>query len=321
MTRKFSFGIQAFDAESPAQWRDLARKAEDLGYRSFHLADHYLGGGPALEAANHPPQNLAATVAMTIAAEATSTIKIGCRVYCVDYHHPVVLAKEVATLHWFSGGRVEFGLGAGWIASEYEAMGIPLDPPGTRIGRLEEFVAVSRAAFTGELLDMDGEHVHAVGFNASPALATPPPIMIGGGSPRVLRLAGRVADIVSINFNNSAGKIGPAGVGSGTQAGTTDKVSWIREGAGDRFDEVEIEIGAYFTVVTDDAPTVRAGFGQMFGLTADDIAGHPHCLMGTVDEICDILQERRETYGITYVTVGGANIDAFAPVVARLAGA
>jgi probable F420-dependent oxidoreductase len=319
MTKPFSFGLQAYSTESPEEWRDLARQAEDLGYRSFHLADHYLGGGPALEAANHPPQNLAATVAMTIAAEATSTIRIGCRVYCVDYHHPVVLAKEVATLQWFSGGRVEFGLGAGWIASEYEAMGIPLDPPGARIDRLEEFVALSRAAFTGDLLDIRGAHTHAVGFNASPSVEAPP-IMIGGGSPKVLRLAGRVADIVSINFNNSAGKIGPAGVGSGTQTGTADKVSWIREGAGNRFDGIEIEIGAYFTVVTDDAPTVRAGFGQMFGLSADDIAAHPHCLMGTVDEICDILQERRETYGISYVTVGAPNVEAFAPVVAKLAG-
>jgi probable F420-dependent oxidoreductase len=320
MTHPFSFGLQAYTAESPAQWRELARMAEDLGYRSFHLADHYLGGGPALDAANHPPQNVAAVPAMAIAAEATSTIKIGCRVLCVDYHHPVVLAKEMATIDWFSGGRTEIGLGAGWIASEYDAMGIALDRPGVRIERLEETVGLFRAAFTGELLEVAGSHVHAVGFNAAPALAHVPPIMIGGGSPRVLRLAGRIADIVSINFDNSAGKIGPAGVGSGTQAGTTDKVAWIRDGAGERFGEIEIEIGAYFTVVTDDAPTVRAGFGQMFGLSADDIAAHPHCLMGTVEEICDILEERRETYGISYVTVGAPNVAAFAPVVARLSG-
>jgi probable F420-dependent oxidoreductase len=316
----FRFGLQAYAADSPSQWRDLARRAEELGYSSFHLADHYFGPGPALEASNHPLQNLASVPAMTVAAEATNTIRIGCRVFCVDYHQPFVLAKEIATMAWFSGGRLEAGLGAGWIASEYDALGIPLARPGVRINRLRETVALVRAFATGEPLDQQGDFVKVTATAGTPVLDAPPPIMIGGGSPRVLRLAGEVADVVSLNFDNSAGKIGPHGVGSGTAGGTADKVSWIREGAGERFDAIEIEIGAYFTVVTDHADAVRGQFATMFGLDADQVALHPHCLIGSTDEIVDILRRRRDELGISYVTVGAPNIDAFAPVVDRLAG-
>ena len=122
MTPPFRFGLQSYSSETPDAWRDLAKKAEAIGFSSFHLADHYIGEGPSLTAANHPVQNLAAIPAMMVAAEATDSIRIGCRVLCCDYHQPVVLAKEVATIDWFSGGRLELGLGAGWIQSEYEAV-------------------------------------------------------------------------------------------------------------------------------------------------------------------------------------------------------
>ena len=127
MIKPFRFGIQSYSADSPEEWREMARKAESLGFSSFHLADHYIGEGPALTAANHPVQNLAAIPALAVAAEATQTIRVGCRVFCCDYHLPAVLAKEVATIDWFSGGRLELGLGAGWVETEYEAMGIPMD--------------------------------------------------------------------------------------------------------------------------------------------------------------------------------------------------
>ena len=144
--------------------------------------------------------------------------------------------------------------------------------------------------------------------------------MIGGGSPRVLRTAGRLADIVSINFDNSHGKIGAHGIGSATAAGTSLKVDWIREGASDRFDELELEIGGYFTTVTDHTrPTLEAMAGA-FGMPPEELARHPHALIGSVDEICETLQQRRVEYGISYVTVGAANMDAFAPVVAKLIG-
>ncbi|MGI9603688.1 MAG: TIGR03621 family F420-dependent LLM class oxidoreductase [Acidimicrobiales bacterium] len=322
MSKPFRFGCQEFAPESASQWRDAARRAEDLGYGTFSLADHYIGPGSALDEAAHPVQTVAAIPAMMAAADATSTIKIGCRVLCVDYHHPVVLAKELATIDLLSDGRLEAGFGAGWITSEYGAMGIDMDRPGIRIERLEEVVGLARAFFAGADLDIDGTHVTAKGFTAVPAAVQEggPRVMIGGGSPRVLGLAGRVADIVSVNFDNSAGKIGGKGLASGTAEGTAAKIEWIREGAGDRFADLELEIAAYFTTVTDQTQATLEMMAPAFGFEPAQMAAHPHSLIGSVDEICETLQARREQYGISYVTVTGDQTEAFAPVVARLAG-
>ncbi|MDZ4828356.1 MAG: TIGR03621 family F420-dependent LLM class oxidoreductase [Actinomycetota bacterium] len=318
--RPFRFLVQSYAATSPDDWREQARRAEAHGYESFHLADHYIGPGPALASTGHPVQVLAAIPAMAVAAEATSTIRIGCRVLCIDYHQPVVLAKELATIGWFAGGRLDIGLGAGWLGAEYEAMGIPFDRAGIRIDRLAETIELVRAFCAGGALDIQGKHVYATGFDAIPVPPEAPRIMVGGGAPRVLRLAGSTADTVSINFDNRAGRIGPEGLASGTAEGTAEKIGWIREGAGDRFDEVELEIAAYFTFVTDDRDGTLNAMAPMFGLSPDQFAEHPHALVGGIDEIVDILVERRERYGISSVTVGGDVMDAFAPVVARLAG-
>jgi probable F420-dependent oxidoreductase len=323
MPTPFRFAVQSFNADSPAAWRDRARQVESLGYSALHLADHYLGPGPALEATHHPLQGLASIPAMTVAAEATTTLKIGCRVFCIDYRPLPVLVKEASTIDWFSGGRLEFGLGAGWLEGEYEAFGLTMDRAGVRVDRLGEFVRAAKQLFAGVPVEIDGEHLSLHGFSGSPAsIQTPhPPIMIGGGSPRVLRLAGREADIVSLNFDNSSGKIGPAGVQSSTAEKVDQKVAWVREGADAAGrDMPEIEIAAYFTVVTPDAEKTATGFGQMFGLSADDMLDHPNVLIGTIDEMVDRLIERRERYGISYVTVNDSTMEVFAPVVERLAG-
>lgn len=322
MTRPFRFGVQGYNATSPQEWRDKAKKAEDLGYSAFHLADHYIGNGPQLAKTNHPMQGIAAIPAMTVAAEATSTIKIGCRVFCVDYHVPAVLVKNAMTIDWFSGGRLEFGLGAGWLAGEYEAMGVRLDPPGVRIGRLEEMIHAARALMAPGEVDVHGPNINLYGFQGEPQpVAGMPPIMVGGGSKRVLTMAGRLADIASFNFDNSSGMIGPAGVASSMPELTALKTQWVREGAAAAGREMpELEIGAYFTFVVPDAAPVAEQFGKMFGMTGEQVLQYPHALIGPVDQICDELVRRREAYGTSYVTVGDGNIDAFAPVVARLAG-
>ena len=322
MTKPFRFGLQAFAADSAAEWTELATAAEDLGYSCLSVADHYFGPGKALTEASHPAQNLAAIPAMAAAAAVTDRILIGSRVLCVDYHQPVVLAKSLSTIDLLSDGRLEAGLGAGWITSEYQAMGVPMDPAGVRIDRLIEYVDLVRAFFAGAELDQRGQHVHVTDMAAIPAAvqAGGPKIMIGGGSPRVLRTAGRLADIVSINFDNSAGKIGARGLGSGSAAGTAEKVGWIRDGAGDRFDDIELEIGAYFTTVTDDGPAAREKLGAALGMPGDDLGAYPHALVGSVAEICETLHRRREHYGISYVTVGATALRDFAPVVERLTG-
>jgi alkanesulfonate monooxygenase SsuD/methylene tetrahydromethanopterin reductase-like flavin-dependent oxidoreductase (luciferase family) len=142
--------------------------------------------------------------------------------------------------------------------------------------------------------------------------------MIGGGSRRVLELAGRVADIVSLNFDNRSGVIGPLGVQSATESRTAEKVEWIRHAAQGR--PIELEVGAYFTIVTDDADSAAAGLGAMFGLSPSDIVRHPHVLIGSVDAIVEELERRREQFGISYVTISDSALEAFAPVVARLSG-
>lgn len=321
MTRAFRFGLQGYAPTSAKEWRDTAKKAEDLGYSSFHLADHVIGPGPALTPTGHPVQTVAAIPAMAVAAEATSSIKIGCRVLCVDYRNPVMLAKELATLDFFSDGRLEIGLGAGWLQNEYEAMGIPFDRAGVRLDRMEEVIGLLRSSFAEGELNVTGQHVHAVGFEAVPKPVNPhPPLMIGGGAQRVLTIAGREADIVSLNFNNSSGRLGPEGIGSSTAELTEEKIQWVKDGAGDRFGDIELEIAAYFTVVTPDSEATLGKMAPMFGMTPETMAEHPHVLIGSVDEICDRLVDRRERFGISYVSFGTSNMDAVAPVVSRLSG-
>jgi probable F420-dependent oxidoreductase len=320
--RRFRFGVQSFSAQSAKEWRDRAKRAEDLGYSVLSLADHFMGPGPAQEATHHPPQELAAIPAIAVAAEATSTLRVGCRVFCIDYHHPVMLAKEAATLDLMSEGRMEIGLGAGWLRGEYEAAQIAFDPPGKRIARLAECVALTKALMAEGEVSFQGEHYAVQGFEGrpKPVQKPHPPIMIGGGGPRVLALAAREADIVSFNFNNRSGVIGPDGVNSSTADCTAEKVDWVKEAAGDRYDEIELEIGAYFTFVTDQKETVSDGMAAAFGLTGDEMRAHPHGLFGSPDEIVDELERRRELYDISYVTVNDIAMEDFAPVVARLTG-
>jgi probable F420-dependent oxidoreductase len=321
-SRPFRFSVQAFETSSGRQWTDLARRAEDLGYSTLFTTDHYFGPGETSDASGHRPVDVAPVAASMAAAAATSRLRVGCRVFCVDYHHPVVLAKELATLDMLSDGRLEVGLGAGWVAAEYEGMGIPMDRPGVRIERLAEVVGLLKAHWSGEPLNVDGRYVHAHGFAGRPLpVQRPhPPIFIGGGSPKVLRLAGQLSDIVSINFNNAAGKLGSASVASSTLDATEAKIGWIREGAGDRFGEIELEIAAYFVAVRDDAADATAAMAKRFGVSPDQLAEHPHALIGSLEEVCEKLQKRRDQLGVSYINVAQRNLDEFAPVVARLAG-
>jgi probable F420-dependent oxidoreductase len=260
--------------------------------------------------------------AIAVAGEATTALLVGSRLFCVGYHHPVVLAKEAATLDVLSEGRFELGLGAGWLEPEYAAMGIPFAPAGERIRLLAETVELVRQCLAGGPVDVAGEHVRARDFSAlpSPVRDGGPPVMIGGGGRKVLTLAGQLADIVSVNFDNSAGALGPDSFRSSTAERTARKIAWVREGAGERFDGLELEIGAYYVAVDGRTATTAEQLAARLGISVPELATFPHALTGSVDRICDVLEERRETYGLSYVTVGDAVADAFAPVVARLAG-
>jgi probable F420-dependent oxidoreductase len=321
--RRFRFSLQSFSASSATEWRETARRAEALGYCTLHLADHYLGVGPAIAAAKHPPQDLASVPALAMAAEVTTTLNIGSRVFCTGYKPGPILIKEAMTLDFLSDGRFELGLGAGWIKSEYEAMGIPFPSPGKRIDRLEETIRLAKASMRGEMLNIEGEHVRAAGYEAIPR---PPrgrvPIIVGGGAPRVLGLAGREADIVSLNFNNSSGVLGSPTFDAWTPAEVHQKLGWVKDGAGGRFDDVELEIGLKIVALEDKQIAGAQSIADAYGITFEDLRRSPFTLIGSIDSICDDLYQLREEFGISYINVqdwgGGGKI--FAPVVARMTG-
>ena len=311
--RPFRFAVQCATAGSGRAWRDRARRLEGLGYATMYCPDH-LG------------EQWAPTVAMTIAAEATTTLRVGALVLDVDYRHPAVLAKEAATLDLASEGRLEFGIGAGWLRSDYEQAGLAYDPPGVRIGRLSEAIDVCRGAWSGEPFDHAGEHYRISGLTGAPRPHRPggPPVLAGGGGPKVLALAARKADLVGLNASLHEGFVG-AGVASSARAERFDeRRRWVQEAAGPhRFAELELQINTFMVVVTATAAEADALFESLaggFGLTPDEARDVPLVLAGTVEQLCEQLLARRERYGVSYVVVPDGEADAFAPVVARLAG-
>lgn len=309
MTHPFRFGIQCRLPMDAVGWRELARQVEDLGFSTLTVADHF-------------HDSLAAIPALMAAADATTTLRVGTMVLANDYRHPVVLAKEAATLDVLSDGRFELGIGAGWMATEYEATGIPLDPPGVRIDRLEESLAILRGLFVVEPVHHHGTHYRIDGLVGLPHPVTPggPPIVIGGGGPRVLRLAARHADVVALNVNLHSGVMDANVFPDGTPAATDRKVAWIREAAGERFADLELQVRVHLAMVTDDRRGVIEELAPAFHLTPEEAAATPHAMVGSVEQIADQLVEQRERWGISYLGVSGDQLDALAPVVARLAG-
>jgi probable F420-dependent oxidoreductase len=307
--RKFRFGAQCSYAGSAAEWVAKARRLEDLGYATLCMPDHF-------------DDQLAPMPALTAAAVATTTLRVGTLVLGNDYRHPLVTAKEAATVDVLSGGRFELGLGAGWMGSDYEQSGIALDPPGVRIDRLEEALVVVKGLLAGGRFSFAGRHYSVTRHPGTPQpVQRPrPPILVGGGGRRILSLAGREADIVSVNFDLRSGSLGPHVGVTATAGATAEKVGWIREAAGDRFDDIELSHTAYLTMVTDDRDAVAGGLGTGFGLDAEQVLAMPNFAIGTVVEIADELERRRDELGFSYVVVGGECFEAMAPVVDRLAG-
>ncbi len=323
MTRPFRFAIQGFSSPTRAEWTELARKVEGSGFSTLHVADHYLGPGSKIEGTGHRVQQLALIPAMTAAAMVTSTLRIGSRMACVSYHHPTILAKEMASIDVLSEGRLEVGLGAGWLVAEYEGLGIPFEPVGKRVQALRETAEFFRIAFAAEgEVDYRGEIVQSYGYVPVPAtIQRPhPPIMIGGGAPRVLGIAGELADIVSVNFNNSGGVVGAGSIASSSEDETRKKVQWVKDGAGDRFDDLELETAAYFIAVEGRSQLTAEAVMARTGMDLPTLQRFPHAAVGSVEAICEELIRRREEYGFSYITVGDAHLDAFVPIVERLAG-
>ena len=307
--RRFRFGAQLSFAGAGPEWVAKARRVEELGYSTLSVPDHF-------------DDQLAPFPALTAAAAATTTLRVGTLVLANDYRHPLLTAKEAATVDLLSGGRLELGMGAGWLRSDYEQSGIALDRPGARIDRLEEGLAVVKGLLAGGKFSFSGSYYTVRGHPGTPLpVQRPrPPILVGGGGRRILALAGREADIVSVNFNLSSGTIGTQLGPTATAGATVEKVRWVHEAAGARFDDIELSHTAYLSMVTDDRDAVAAGLGSGFGLDGEQVLAMPNFLIGTVAQIADEIERRRDELGFSYVVVGGECYEAMAPVVARLAG-
>jgi probable F420-dependent oxidoreductase len=301
--------VQEHSAPTGAAWKDKARMVESLGYEVLYLPDHF-------------GEQFGPIGSLMAAADATTALRVGSLVFDNDYRHPVVLAKEAATLDVLSEGRFDLGLGAGWLTSDYEQSGIALDPPGVRIERMEEGLAIIKGLLAGGKFSFAGKHYRISSLEGFPLPVQKPhpPIVIGGGGRRMLRLAAREADIVNVNYDLREGRVNRALVRTGLADATEEKLGWIREAAGERIERIELSVTIFFANITDDAGAVAGAMAGGMGVDAAAVLDTPHFLIGTVDEIVEVLTERRERYGISFVILPGEVAQDFAPVVERLSG-
>jgi len=307
--RPFRFGVQASSAKTRAEWVDLARRTEDNGYSCLTMPDHY-------------DDQMAPVPALMTAANVTTTLRVGALVWDNDYKHPAVLAKELATMDVLSDGRLELGIGAGWMISDYEQMGIPYDSAKIRIDRFVEGIKVIKGAMAQGPFSFSAEHYTITGYNGTPKpVQSPcPPILIGGGGKRVLSIAAREADIIGINATMSAGVVGPDAISTMTAAAVDEKVEIVRVAAGARLADIEMNVRAFLVNITDDADGAAAGIAAMMGVEQKMVEETPFALVGPPSKLIEDLIARRERWGFSYIIVGAEDIDSFAPVVSALNG-
>jgi probable F420-dependent oxidoreductase len=308
--RPFRFGVQLSRADTGAEWAALARKAEGLGYSTLFVPDHF-------------GDQLSPAVALMSAADATTDLRVGPLVLDNDFRHPVVLAKEAASIDRLSGGRLELGIGAGWMNDDYDHSGIAMDLPGVRIDRLEEALDVLEGLFAPGPFSYEGKHYRISALDGLPKPVQPdgPPVVIGGGGRRLLSLAARRADVVGVNPSVRSGRTDAAAAQDGAADVTDRKLGWVRDAAGSRYGDIEITMLIFACVVTDDRAAVIDAMAPLFGVPPEIVGDHPHAWIGTVAQICDDLVARRERWDASYLVVQGPEaMDAAAPIVARLAG-
>ncbi len=302
------FGLMNPRAPSMDVWLATVVRGEELGYSSLILPDHL-------------NDQLAPFPALAAAAMRTSRLRLGVFMSCNDFRHPGILAKEAATVDALSGGRLELGLGAGWMDSEYRQLGLGFDPVGTRIQRLGESLELVGLLLEGGSVTFVGAYyqVKELEILPRPVQQPRPPIAVGGGGRRVLSLAGRQADIVSINTNNRHRQ----GLGAHPDLrlpAVRDKIKWVRDAAGSRWDGLEINLTVMIAAVTDDRHGYAATVAPEFGLDVDEILASPFALVGSVDSISERVQSLRADLGISYFTISSRVFEDFAPVVEAVSG-
>jgi len=294
MTRPFRFAAQFLTASSADEFLAWARRVESQGYSTLNICDHF-------DFALSPiPASMAAALV-------TTKLRVGSLCIDNDFRNPLLLAKEVANVDMLSGGRFELGLGAGWFGGDYDAFGIPFDPPGTRVDRLAEAITVMKQAWAGRPFSHEGRFYHAKDYTISPPpIQKPhPPLLVGCGKRRMCNLAGREADIISLMVDLS-----DRSLGADPYAGLATPLDWVREGAGASFARLELSLHLYWGGKADAAPDQQK-------------AGMPAYLLGdTVEAAVATCQKLRDRFGFTafYLSQAGCDLDRMAPVVERLAG-
>lgn len=307
--RTFRFAAELHEPLPGRSWIDSFRELEDLGYSTLFLPDHFdEGPGPL--------------ATLGAASAVTTTLGLGVLVLDCDYRHPAVVHRELATIDVLSEGRLEVGLGAGWKRSDYDRSGIQMDRPGVRVDRMIEHTTVLKGLFGGGPFTFHGEHYTITDLEGTPAPHRPggPRILIGGGAPRVLGFAARTADIVGVNASIHSGEIDTDAAHDALPERIDAKVARVREAAGSRFDDLELNAWLSVAQITDDTVGVAATVAELFSARPADVLASPLTLIGSESEVCERLQERRDRWCYSYTVIPGAEARPFAPVVARLTG-
>ncbi|MBO0692998.1 MAG: TIGR03621 family F420-dependent LLM class oxidoreductase, partial [Acidimicrobiaceae bacterium] len=300
--RPFRFGTGCYLASrSRAEYIDSVRRIEEMGYSILLCPDHFADW-------------LGPLTSLMMAAEASSTLRIGTFVLANDFRHPAVLAKEAATLDLLSGGRLELGLGTGYSGPDYTRTGVRMETAGIRVSRFMESVQVIKGLFSDGPVDFSGTYYTVQGLEGTPKpVQRPhPPLLIAGGSRRILSFAGREADIVGLIPRTRGGGIE---FSEGQAASTAQQVEWVREGAGDRFADLELNTMVFNVVVTDHPRRAAEEIAVTVGVSPDLVLESIHFRVGTVDQMVDEIQMWRERFGISYIAVQEEDREALAPVV------
>ena len=284
----------------------LARHIEALGFHTLVMPDHF-------------GARFALAPALVLAAEATSRLRVGSLVYDNDFRHPALLAQEVASIDLLTDGRFEFGLGAGWLKSEYDAAGLPFDDGGTRVERMAEALHVVKALFSATPVTHEGRFYKLTGLtgSAKPKQAPHPPMLIGGGGRRLLTLAAQEADIISIMPRSRRDGSGLEDADASPDA-FTRKIAWIRDAAGDRFSDIELNTLVQTVVITERPRDAAAPLATEYSMEVDQVFETPLVLIGSVDQIAETLEQRRERFGLSYITVFEKDLENLAKVIDRL---
>jgi len=297
-------------------WVTKARQIEDVGYNTLLIRDHFI---------SEPfGDQFAPIAALMAAADATTTLRVGNLVLDNDYRHPVILAKEAATLDVLSNGRFELGLGAGWAKREYEQAGMPFDAPGVRVGRLEESLRIIKGLWAPGPLTFSGNYYTIDQLNGFPKpIQRPhPPIFVGAGGKRMLSLAAREANIIGFLMGDYSTGVEIDDPLNRLGAAVAQKIAWVRQAAGERFDDLELSL-VITPVQTEDQQQAAEHLASERGwssVSAEQVLDMPSIVIGSVDLMVEQLYRRRERYGFSYYVVTDQRMKTFAPVVAQLAG-